>query len=90
MAGDDSSATVQFRDTQQFDMRVWDPNDSLVCRWGADQAFAQSLTTRTVAPIESMTFVAHWQPSTPDDYHAMAHPTNTSHGAVAFASVSTP
>lgn len=86
----DTTAYVRFNDAQQFDVRVWDANDSLVWRWGADQAFAQSLTTRTLAPGESMTFVAHWKPASAGQYHAMAYLTSASHGAVAFANVSAP
>jgi len=86
----DSVATVRFNDAQQFDIRVWDANDSLVWRWGADQAFAQTVTTRTLAPGESATYVAHWSPSKAGSYHAMAYLTSSSHGAVAFANFAAP
>ena len=86
----DSSATVRFNDSQQFDIRVWDANEKLVWRWGADQAFAQLVTTRTLAPGESATYVAHWKPASAGSYHAMAYLTSSSHGAVAFANVTAP
>ncbi|HEX6597737.1 MAG TPA: BsuPI-related putative proteinase inhibitor [Gemmatimonadaceae bacterium] len=86
----DSTATVKFNDSQQFDIRVWDANDALVWRWGADQAFAQLVTTRALAPGESATYVAHWKPASAGSYHAMAYLTSSSHGAVAFANVQAP
>jgi hypothetical protein len=86
----DSTAIVKFNDSEQFDIRVWDANDTLVWRWGADQAFAQVVTTRTLAPGESATYVAHWKPASSGSYHAMAYLTSSSHGAVAFASVQAP
>lgn len=86
----DSVATVRFNDAQQFDIRVWDANEALVWRWGADQAFAQTVTTRTLAPGESATYVAHWSPPKTGSYHAMAYLTSSTHGAVAFANVSAP
>ena len=84
------SATVQFNDAQQFDIRVWDANDTLVWRWGADKGFLESLGTRTLAPGESVTYVEHWKPSKAGEYHAMAYLTSSSHGAVAFATFSSP
>jgi hypothetical protein len=86
----DSTATVRFNDSQQYDIRVWDANDQLAWRWGADKAFAQVVTTRTLAPGESMTFVEHWKPASAGSYHAMAYLTSSSHGAVAFANVQAP
>jgi hypothetical protein len=86
----DSTATVRFNDSQQYDIRVWDANDTLVWRWGADQAFAQMVTTRTLAPGESVTYVEHWKPASAGSYHAMAYLTSSSHGAVGFANVSVP
>ena len=81
---------MQFRDAQQFDLRVWDANNAPVWQCGAEVVFAQSLTTRTLAPGDSVTYVAHWKPSAPGDYHAMAYLTSSSHDGVAFASVSSP
>lgn len=84
------SATVKFNDAQQYDIRVWDADESLVWRWGADKAFAQALTTRTLAAGESVTFVEYWKPASAGSYHAMAYLTSSSHGAVAFANFSAP
>jgi hypothetical protein len=84
----DSSATVRFNDSQQYDIRVWDANDQLVWRWGADKAFAQVVTTRSLAPGESVTYVEHWTPLSAGQYHAMAYLTSASHGAVGFATFS--
>lgn len=86
----DSTMYVHFNDAQQFDIRVWDANDALVWRWGADQAFAQSELTRTLAPGESATYVAHWKPAAAGNYRAMAYLTSSSHGAVGFTDVSAP
>jgi hypothetical protein len=86
----DSTAHVKFNDAQQYDIRVWDSNDALVWRWGADKAFAQSLGTRMLAPGESVTYVEHWKPTSAGNYHAMAYLTSSSHGAVAFADVAVP
>lgn len=86
----DSTATVRFNDSQQYDIRVWDANDALVWRWGADKAFAQVVTTRTLAPGESVTYVEHWKPAPAGSYHAMAYLTSSSHGAVGFANVAVP
>jgi hypothetical protein len=86
----DSTAMVRFNDSQQFDIRVWDASEKLVWRWGADQAFTQVLTTRTLAPGESARYVAHWKPASSGSYHAMAYLTSSSHGAVAFANVTAP
>jgi hypothetical protein len=82
--------TVNFNDAQQYDIRVWDANDSLVWRWGADKGFTQSLTSRTLAPGESVTYVEHWKPASAGSYHAMAYLTSSSHAAVAFANFSSP
>lgn len=86
----DSTATVKFNDAQQCDIRVWDANDALVWRWGADKAFAQTTGTRTLAPGESVTYVEHWKPASAGAYHAMVYLTSSSHGAVAFANLSAP
>lgn len=81
---------MKFNDGQQYDIRVWDANDALVWRWAADKGFAQVVTTRTLAPGESVTYVEHWKPASAGSYHAMAYLTSSSHGAVAFANFSSP
>ena len=88
----DSTAYVNFNDAQQYDIRVWDENDTLVWRWGADKGFAQPVAVGalTLAPGESATYVAHWTPASAGNYHAMAYLTSSSHGAVAFTNFSTP
>ena len=88
-AGDDST-TMQFRDAQQFDLRVWDANNAPVGQCGPEVVFAQSPTSRTLAAGESVTYVAHGKPSATGEYRAMAYLTSASHGAVAFATVSSP
>lgn len=69
---------------------MWDRNDAPVWQWSAGQSFAQPLTTRTLAVGESITYEAHWKPSAPGEYHAMAYLTSATHAAVAFATVSAP
>ena len=69
---------------------VWDANNAPVWQCGAGIVFAQSPTSRTLAPGESITCVAHWKPSQGGKYHAMAYLTSSSHAGVAFASVSSP
>lgn len=85
-----SSATLKFNDAQQYDIRVWDANDGLAWRWGADKGFAQMLTTRTLAAGESVTYVEHWTPKAAGKFHAMAYLTSSTHGAVGFTNVSVP
>jgi hypothetical protein len=85
-----TSATVRFGDAQQYDIRVWDANDNLVWRWGADKAFVQVVGARTLAAGESLTYVEHWKPAAPGKYHAMAYLTSSSHAAVGFTDVSVP
>jgi hypothetical protein len=86
----DSTAYVHFNDAQQFDIRVWDANDALVWRWGADKGFTLALVSRTLAPGESVTYVEHWTPKTAGKYRAMAYLTSSTHGAVGFTNVSVP
>jgi len=86
----DSTKTLRFNDSQQFDIRVWDANNTLAWRWSAGQAFAQIVTSRTLAPHESVKYVEHWTPPSAGSYHAMAYLTSSSHGAVAFANFTKP
>ncbi len=86
----DSTKTVRFNDSQQYDIRVWDANNTLVWRWGAEKAFAQIVTTRVLAPGESATYVEHWTPPSPGSYHAMAYLTSSTHGAAGFTDVNVP
>jgi hypothetical protein len=83
-------AEVKFNDGQQYDIRVWDANDALVWRWGADKGFTLALVSRTLAPGESVTYVEHWTPKTAGKYRAMAYLTSSTHGAVGFTNVSVP
>ena len=85
-----TTAEVKFNDGQQFDIRVWDDRDTLVWRWGADQAFIAALTSRTLAPGETATYVAHWTPASAGEYRAMAYLTSSTHGAVGFTGVTVP
>lgn len=89
-AGEDSSTSVEFRDAQQLDIRVWDRNNAQAWQWSAGQLFAQSLATRTLVAGDSVTDVAHCKPSAPAAYHAMGYFTSSSHGAVRFRTVSSP
>jgi hypothetical protein len=85
-----TAADVKFNDGQQYDIRVWDANDTLVWRWGADKVFIAALTSRTIAAGESVTYVEHWTPPAAGKYRAMAYLTSSSHAAAGFTDVTVP
>lgn len=84
------SVDVHFNDAQQYDFRVWNEKNVQVWHWAADKGFAQMLTTRTLAPGESVSYVEHWPTPAAGTYHAMAYLTSSSHAAVAFTTLSAP
>jgi hypothetical protein len=89
-----SPATISFQTSQQYDIRVW--NDAaplagtLVWRWGADKAFADMLTSRTLQAGESVTWVEHWPKPAAGSYRALAYLTSSSHGAASYATFQVP
>lgn len=84
-------ATIQFPNAQQYDLRIWnDAGGALVWRWAADKAFAQVLTSRTLAAGESATYVEHWTSASKGSYRALAYLTSSSHGAATYASFVVP
>ena len=85
-----NTLTIRFNDAQQYDFRVWNDKGVQLWHWAADKGFAQMLTSRTLAPGESVSWTEHFTPPAPGSYRAMAYLTSSSHFAVAFTSFSAP
>jgi hypothetical protein len=53
--------TVRFRDGQQYDLEVYDTQDTLVWNWANDKVFTQSLTELVFNVGETKAFEETWE-----------------------------
>ncbi len=64
--------TLEFSNSQRFDFIVETMEGEPVWRWSDDMAFMQALSQATLAPGESWTMDAVWEPDTPSgEYRAV-------------------
>lgn len=73
-------ADVRFNSAQQYDFVVR-TNAGVVWRWAADKGFATVLTSRVIAPGETVEYVERWTPPAKGAYVATATLTSSSHRA---------
>lgn len=82
--------TVEFSSSQQFDFQVRDPDGRILWTWSAGKGFATMLTSRTLAPGETATYAAEWQPVTDGTYSATGMLTSMSHPVEATTTIMVP
>lgn len=79
---------LDFSSAQQYDFLVRsNATSAVVWQWSANMAFAQMLTSRTLAAGESVSFTEHWLPTSATSglFTAQALLTSSSHRATAAA-----
>jgi hypothetical protein len=76
----DSPITLEFSSSQRYDFVVKTLEGETVWRWSDDMAFMQALSQATLAPGESWTMDAVWEPDTPSgEYRAVGMLTAREH-----------
>jgi hypothetical protein len=81
---------LQFNSGQQYDFRVRRIDGSTVWTWSADKGFTQALTSRTLAPGETVTYTTTWTPTVHGPVIADGRLTSTSQFAAASAAFTVP
>jgi hypothetical protein len=80
---------LEFRSSMEYDFVVSRSNlGPRVWSWSADRAFAQMLTSRTLAVGETVTYRERWTPTVKGTLFATATLATSSPGALAVASTS--
>ena len=83
----DAPLDITFGSGQQFDFTITDATLALVWQWSAGMAFAQFLSTHTVAAHASLVYTAQWMPTVKGTLHATGQLVGVSHHATASASL---
>lgn len=74
---------LRFTSGQQYEFRIRTPGGAPVWTWSADKGFTAALSSRTLAPNESVTYVEQWSPAQPGSYVALGSLVSSSHHAEA-------
>lgn len=82
--------TLHFTSGQQYDFRVRRPDGTAVWLWSADKGFIDALTSRTLAPAETVVYTATWTPTARGSLIAEGWLTSTSYSAQAAAGLAVP
>lgn len=82
--------TVRFSSGQQVEFKVAEPSGRIVWSWMADKLFTAALTSRVVAPGETVAYTGEWTPSARGSFVARGELTSSSHAAEASAAFTLP
>ena len=78
-----SPVALHFTSGQQYDFRVRTAGGAPVWTWSASRSFTAALSSRTLGPNESVTYVEQWTPAQPGSYVALGSLVSSSHHAEA-------
>lgn len=81
---------LRFTSGQQYDFRIRTAAGAPVWTWSANKSFTGALTSRTLGPNESVTYVEQWSPAQPGSYVALGSLVSSSHHAEAAAAFVVP
>lgn len=81
---------VRFNSGQQYDFRIRTAGGTPVWTWSANKSFTAALSSRTLGPNESVTYVEQWSPAQPGSYVALGSLVSSSHHAEAAATFVVP
>lgn len=81
---------LHFTSGQQYDFRIRTAGGTPVWTWSADKSFTGALSSRTLGPNESVTYVGQWTPARPGSYVAVGSLVSSSHHAEAAATFVVP
>jgi hypothetical protein len=86
------SAPVELRFTsgQQYDFIIRTAGGTPVWSWSANKSFTAALSSRTLGPAESVTYVEQWTPAQPGSYLALGALVSSSRRARADAAFVVP
>lgn len=74
---------LHFTSGQQYDFRIRTAGGTPVWTWSANKSFTAALSSRTLAPNESVTYLEQWTPAQPGSYVALGSLVSSSHHAEA-------
>ena len=85
-----SPETVHFNSGQQVEFKVAEPSGRIVWSWMADKLFTAALTSRVIAPGETVVYTGEWSPVGRGSFVARGELTSSSHVAEASAAFTLP
>ena len=74
---------LHFTSGQQYDFRIRTASGAPVWTWSANKSFTAALSSRTLGPNESVSYVEQWAPAPPGSYVALGSLVSSSHHAEA-------
>jgi hypothetical protein len=81
---------LHFTSGQQYEFRIRTAAGAPVWTWSANKSFTAALSSRTLGPNESLTYVERWSPALPGSYVALGSLVSSSHHAEAAAAFVVP
>lgn len=81
---------LHFTSGQQYDFRIRTAGGAPVWTWSANKSFIAALSSRTLAPNETLTYTEQWTPVQPGSYVALGSLVSSSHHAEAAAAFLVP
>ena len=81
---------LRFTSGQQYDFHIRTAGGAPVWTWSANRSFTGALSSRTLGPNESVTYVEQWSPALPGSYVALGSLVSSSHRAEAAAAFVVP
>jgi len=81
---------LHFTSGQQYDFRIRTAGGAPVWTWSANKSFTAALSSRTLGPNESVTYVEQWTPAQPGSYLALGSLVSSSHHAEAVTAFVVP